>query len=234
MRIIINEKTINRNRLIAQVTMISGLAVLAGGMYVSFQMPDQFYLSLVALLLGFILSQIGIYFSNRWARRPRPDEQIDQSLKGLDDKYSIYHYKTPSSHLLVGPAGIWAIFPKHQRGTITFEKERWKQRGGGMLMTYLKVFAQEGLGRPDLEMIGVIESLEKYFAKILPDEDISQISAALVFTHPEVVIDIDNEQDLPAATIPVNKLKDLIRKSAKNKPISLSVVKILQEALPQN
>ena len=234
MRIIINEKTINRNRLIAQVTMISGLAVLAGGMYVSFQMPDQFYLSLVALLLGFILSQIGIYFSNRWARRPRPDEQIDQSLKGLDDKYSMYHYKTPSSHLIVGPAGIWAIFPKHQRGTITFEKGRWKQRGGGMLMTYLKVFAQEGLGRPDLEMIGVIESLEKYFAKILPDEDISQISAALVFTHPEVVIDIDNEQDLPAATIPVNKLKDLIRKSAKNKPISLSVVKILQEALPQN
>jgi len=234
MRIIINEKTINRNRLIAQVTMISGLAVLAGGMYVSFQMPDQFYLSLVALLLGFILSQIGIYFSNRWARRPRPDEQIDQSLKGLDDKYSMYHYKTPSSHLIVGPAGIWAIFPKHQRGTITFEKGRWKQRGGGMLMTYLKVFAQEGLGRPDLEMIGVIESLEKYFAKILPDEDISQISAALVFTHPEVVIDIDNEQDLPAATIPVNKLKDLIRKSAKNKPISLSVVKILQDALPQN
>lgn len=234
MRIIVNEKTINRNRRIAQVTMISGLAILAGGMYVSFQMPEQFYLSLIALLLGFILSQIGIYFSNRWARRPRPDEQIDQSLKGLDDKYSMYHYKTPSSHLLVGPAGIWAIFPKHQRGTITFENGRWKQRGGGMLMTYLKVFAQEGLGRPDLEMIGVIESLEKYFAKILPDEDISQISAALVFSHPEVVIEIDHDQDLPAATIPVNKLKDLIRKSAKNKPISLSVVKKLQEALPQN
>ena len=83
MNIIINETLIKRNAKIAQFSMIGGLIVLAGGMVLSFS-PNYaryFYLSLLALLFGFILSQIGIYFTNRFGRRPRPDEQLNQALK---------------------------------------------------------------------------------------------------------------------------------------------------------
>jgi hypothetical protein len=233
MKIITNESLINRNRRIAQITMMAGLLVLAGGMFISFRMPDQFGLSLAALLLGFLLSQVGIYFSNRWGRRPRPDEQINQSLKGLDDKYAIYHYKTPASHLLVGPAGLWTILPKHQRGTITYENGRWKQKGGGILMGYLKVFAQEGLGRPDVDIVSEIEGLEKYFEKLMPEEEIPIIQPALVFTHADVDIQIDTDAELPAPTIPLAKLKDLIRKSAKSKPISTTKAQEIKELLPK-
>ena len=94
-----NEKLIRRNARIAQVSMIGGLLILAGGMFVSFRYQDQFAITLGALLVGFLLSQVGIYFSNRWARRPRPDEILDQSLKGLDNKFTMYHYTTQVSHL---------------------------------------------------------------------------------------------------------------------------------------
>jgi hypothetical protein len=229
MNIYRNEKVIKRNARIAQFATLGGLAVLAGGMFISFRYPEQFAISLGALLLGFILSQVGIFYSNRWGRRPRPDELIDQSLKGLDKKYALYHYVTPVSHLLVGPSGIWILLPYYQRGTITFAKGRWQQKGGNL---YLKIFAQEGLGRPDLEVSGETASLHDYLKKRLPEEEIPPVQAALVFTNPKVSIDIPEEEQPPAEAIAIKDLKELIRKSGKGKGLTMDKVKILQNALP--
>jgi hypothetical protein len=222
MNIETNEKLIRRNARIAQIAMFAGLIVLVGGMILSFRNPELFSLSLIALILGFTLSQIGIYFGNRWGRRPRPDELLNQALKGLDGRYTIYHYKTPTAHLLIGPSGVWALFPRNQRGTITFSKGRWHQSGGGLVMSYLKLFAQEGLGRPDLEIQNDFDKLEKYLKNVLGDENIPPMNAALVFTSDKAVIDIaeDGEQP-PIPTLALGKLKDHLRKFAKTKPISL-------------
>lgn len=232
MFIVTNDKLVKRNRLIAQVTMIGGLVVLIGGMVVSFQMPEQISLSFGALLVGFILSQVGIYFSNRWGRRPRPDELLNQALKGLDQKYRLYHYETPAAHLLVGPAGIWALFLYHQRGTITFEKGRWRQKGGGLMMNYLKIFAQEGIGRPDLEIQSEISGLKRHLEKYLAAEQIPEIQAAMVFTNDRVELKIDEEANPPAITVTLGKLKELLRKQAKNKPVSMTTIDAIQAILP--
>ena len=231
MKIIKNEKMIKRNARIAQFTMLAGLAVLAGGMYYSFRYPEQVAVSLGALMLGFLFSQIGIFFMNRWGRRPRPDEQIDQALKGLDKKYTLYHYASPTSHLLVGPAGVWVLKPHHQRGIISYENNRWRQRGGGLALQYLKIFAQEGLGRPDLEVLHEIERMQNYLGKEIPDENVPPIQAALVFTHPDVKIEISEDAQPPAVTVPLSKLKDLIRKSAKAKSISQEKTQLINDAL---
>ena len=231
MNIETNEKLIRRNARIAQVSMISGLVVLVGGMILSFRNAEQFGLSLAALILGFILSQIGIYYGNRWGKRPRPDELLNQALKGLDGKYTLYHYLTPVSHLLIGPAGIWILLPKSQRGTITYGKGRWRQRGGGLMMNYLKIFAQEGIGRPDLEIQAEASSLEKFLKGRLEDENIPAINAALVFTNDKVDLQISEEENPPAATLALSKLKDHIRKFAKGKPISLDKAQEIQTAI---
>jgi hypothetical protein len=231
MNIIRNEKLIKRNARIAQFTMIAGLAVLAGGMYYSFRYPEQFGVSLGALMLGFLFSQVGIFFMNRWGRRPRPDEQIDQALKGLDKRYTLYHYTSPVSHLLVGPAGVWVLKPQHQRGVISYERGRWRQRGGGLALQYLKIFAQEGLGRPDMEVLQEIERIQKYLDKALPEETVPPIRAALVFTHPDVQIEMPEDAQPPAETVPLGKLKDLIRKSAKAKSLSQEKNKLVTDAL---
>ncbi|MCC7130085.1 MAG: hypothetical protein IT297_06760, partial [Anaerolineae bacterium] len=185
-------------------------------------------LSLLALLFGFILSQLGIYYSNRWGRRPRPDELLDGALKGMDKKYSLYHYSSPVNHLLIGPAGMWALFPYYQRGTIVYDKNRYKQRGGNL---YLKIFAQEGLGRPELDVAAAKDSLQAFLKKRFPDEEFPPADALLVFTNPEVNLAIADDAEPPAPAVKLKDLKELIRKSAKSKPVSLEKIKLLEEAL---
>jgi hypothetical protein len=227
MEISTNDRLIKRNARIGQITSITGLVVLAGGMFISFTRPEMFSISLVALLVGFGLSQVGIYFGNRWGRRPRPDEVLNAALKGLDGRYSLYHYTTPTSHLLVGPAGVWVLMPRHQAGTITYDegKKRWKQKGGNL---YLKIFAQENLGRPDLEVGSEIHAVASALEEQLGEEKIPDVQAALVMTNEKCEVDADNA---PAPTLEVKKLKDFIRKTAKSKPISLDLVKEIQSSL---
>ncbi len=94
-------------------------------MYLSFTQPELFTYSLIALLLGFTLTQIGMSMGNKFGRSPRPDEKLDAGLKGLQNEFVMYHYTTPASHLLVGPAGVWVVKPYHQRGQVEFKKNRW-------------------------------------------------------------------------------------------------------------
>jgi hypothetical protein len=228
MKIITNEPLIRRNQRIGQVTTIASLVILAGGLYLSFQKTQQLLsFSFLALLVGFILSQVGIFFGNRWGRRPRPDEQLNTGLKGIDDKYTLYHFVTPVSHLLLGPAGIWILLTYPQGGTITYQKGRWRQKGGNW---YLKLFAQEGLSRPDLDVASGIENLQRYFKKHLPDTELPPAQVALVFTNEKAAIDVD---DAPNPTLRIDKVKDFIRKKAKENPLSVSVIQQIAEVLPQ-
>lgn len=216
MNIICNEQLIQRYRRIANITNLLGMAVLVGGLYITFALPEMINYSFLALAIGYILTQVGIYLMTRYGRSPRPDELIDTALKGLDKRYSIYHYSSPVPHLLVGPAGIWVLLPKYQRGKITYERNRWRQSGGLGLM-FSKIMAQEGIGRPDLDIEAELRNLNKYINKNLPDADLPDPEAVLIFTNPDADIQIE---DAPTPTIPIRKLKEFIRKKAKNKNLS--------------
>jgi hypothetical protein len=217
MKIIKNEKLIKRNSKIGQYTSLGALAVLGIGMYISFTQPELFIWALAALLAGFTLTQIGMYFGNRWGRSPRPDEKLDAGLKGLPGDFSIYHWTTPVAHLMVGPAGIWVLMPYHQRGQVSYRKNRWKISGGGFLQNYMRLFGQEGLGRPELEAEAEIKSLRKSLAAEMDEDEIPEINAALVFTADG--IDIDAE-DAPLPGLPLKRLKEFMRSKAKEKPIT--------------
>ena len=232
MNIATNDKLVKRNRRVAQIASISGLVVLIGGMVISFQRQDLLNISFASLIAGFVLSQIGIYFTNRWGRSPRPDELLNQALKGLDSKYAMYHYLTPVSHLLVGPAGVWILMPRNQRGTISLYKGRWRHSGGGFVQAYLKLFGQESLGRPDLEMQNDIANLQKYLEKKWSEgNSLPDIRAAVVFTNEQVDIQIGDDETPPAPTLQLSKLKEFIRKTAKNSPLSLAKVDQIQRII---
>ena len=223
MKVITNEKLIKRNSRLGQIATIAGLLVLVGGMFISFRYPNYAGFSWIALLVGFALSQLGLYFGNRWGRHPRPDELIDQGLKGLNEQYSLYHYTTPVAHLLVGPSGLWVIMPYYQVGKIVYEKGRWKQKGGGFMQRYLRAFAQEGLGRPDLEGPAEAQTINRFIRKRLPEDvELPEANIALVFTNEKAELEID---DAPILTLPIKKLKESIRKSAKEKPLSPDLIR---------
>jgi len=228
MKIIKNEKLIKRNGMIGNWTSMAALVVLGVGMYISFRRTDLFIYSLFALLIGFTLTQIGMYMGNRYGRSPRPDEKLDAGLKGLQNDFVMYHYTTPVSHLLVGPAGVWVVMPYHQRGQVTFENNRWRMKGGGFLQSYMRIFGQEGLGRPDIEMENEINSLKKYLSKKMEESKIPEINALMVFTNENV--DIEGE-DSPMPAIKLKQVKDFMRQKAKEKKLPAETLNALRAAL---
>jgi hypothetical protein len=235
MRIIKNEKLIERNGKIGNWINFASLAVLGIGMYFSFSStqsnpkPEFFTYSVVCFVVGFIMMQIGLYMGNRWGRSPRPDEKLDAGLKGLHSEFNMYHFSSPVSHLLVGPSGVWALLPYHQRGNISFKKNRWKMKGGGFLQGYMRIFGQENLGRPDLDAENEMQTLQKFFAKKLGESAVPEIKSILVFTTDEVELDA-GESPIPAMKL--KQLKEFIRRSGKNNRIlSSEQIKTLTDAL---
>ncbi len=230
MKIIKNEKLIQRNGKIGSILSLAALAVLGLGMYISLVRQDLFTYALIALIVGFIMTQIGMYLGNRFGRRPRPDEKLDAGLKGLPGDYTMYHYATPASHLLVGPAGVWLLMPYHQRGQVVFKKNRWQMSGGGFIQSYMRIFGQEGLGRPDVEIDKEAGSLQKFLAKRMDGAELPEIKPAIVFTSDEVEIEHEGAE-IPA--LKIKQLKDFLRQKAKEKPIGQMQLTAVKAALPQ-
>ena len=229
MKIITNEKLIKRNSTIGNWTSLSALVVLGAGMFLSLKRPDLFIYALLALLLGFTLTQIGMYMGNRYGRRPRPDEQLDSGLKGLPGDYTMYHFQTAASHLLVGPAGVWVLMPYHQRGQVVFKKNRWQMSGGGFMQSYMRIFGQENLGRPDIEIENETDRLQRFFAKHLEESQIPEIKPLLVFTSDAVEV---NAEDAPVPAMKLKQVKDFLRQKAKERPISALQLAAVKETLP--
>jgi len=226
MKVITNDKLIKRNGRLGQLATIAGLLILVGGMVVSFLNPNYAGFAWIALFVGFALSQIGLYFGNRWGRHPRPDERLNEGLKGLNEQFSLYHYMTPAAHLIVGPSGLWVLMPYYQQGKIIFEKGRWKQKGGGFMQRYLRVFAQEGIGRPDVEAPAEASAVNRYIHKKLPDLQVPEANVALVFTSEKAELEVDGA---PIPTVPLKKLKEVIRKSAKEQPLSTDLIREINQ-----
>jgi len=156
MKIIRNEKLIKRNAQIGGWVTLAAMLLLLGGLFVNLRnlagaTEQSFYITMIAFVGGFVLMQVGLYLGKRFGGRPRPDETLDAALKGLPNDYTIYHFTTPVAHLLVGPAGVWALLPYRQRGLITYNKNRWRINNGGFAQNYMSVFGQEGIGRHYLE-----------------------------------------------------------------------------------
>jgi hypothetical protein len=228
MKIIKNEKLIKRNAQIGSWTSLAALIVLGGGMYLSFTKPELFMYSLLALLLGFTLTQVGMYLGNKFGRSPRPDEKLDAGLKGLPNEFVMYHYTTPVSHLLVGPAGLWVVMPYHQRGRVAFQKNRWRMSGGGFLQGYMRIFGQENLGRPDFEIDSEIRSLKKHLLKHMDESETPEIDALMVFTNEDVEI---NAEGSPIPAIKLKQLKDFIRQKAKERKLPAETLNKIKTVL---
>lgn len=230
MKTIKNEKLIKRNGKIGQWTSLGALLVLGLGMYISFNRTDLFLYSIAALLIGFTMTQIGMFMGNRYGRSPRPDEKLDAGLKGLQNEFVMYHYMAPASHLLVGPAGLWVLLPFHQRGQVVYKKNRWKMSGGGFLQSYMRIFGQESIGRPDIEMNSEINALKKHLAKHMDEAEIPEINGIMVFTNDEVEID---SGDATITVLKMKEMKNFFRQKAKEKPITSTQLAAVKAALPE-
>jgi hypothetical protein len=130
-------------------------------------------------------------------------------------------------HLLVGPAGVWLLLPFPNKGKVVYNerKQRWEKIGGNL---YLRLFAQDTLGRPDKDIERGLRTLQKDLSRI-PEVKLPKLRAALVFTEEKAEVDAENA---PYPTLHALQLKKLIRKEAKgDQSLPAATVKTIQDHL---
>lgn len=235
MQIIRDEVLIQKRKKIGQITSVLGLLVLFGGMAVymfgqkmGISMQMIVYIPFIALLLGFILSNIGIYFMNQWGRSPRPDQIIDTNLKGLGKEFKIYHFVMPVPHLMLTPKGLIPLVVKNEPGNYTVDGEKWRQRFS--IMRVLRFMGQEGLGNPTREARYQADQVIKYLAKNYSGAEQIPVLPVIVFLAENVNL-AAGETEIPVMR--AAKLKGYLR-SLEGKSLSQQEYKQLEELLDRH
>ena len=127
MRHFINSRVPRRYARLSRGLTYGGLAIMVLGVIGSFQGTYPQNLIFAAFFLGLIVFQLGVPLRNRWDRTPRADQMLDSALKGLDDRYTVFHYCLGARHALFGPKGSFAITPRGEEGLIEYQDEAWYQ-----------------------------------------------------------------------------------------------------------
>lgn len=205
MRTFRNDKFIQRRANVGRYVSLFGLGVLILGLIISFTTPELIGVSFLTLIVGFIASQIGIYYGNRYARLDRPDEVLAKALKGFDDRYTLYQYATPAGNVLLTPNACYVFAIKLQSGLIVYKDGKWRHDVGWK--RFFRAFAQEGLGNPVNDVQLEVNTLKRHLDRHLPGVDVP-LQAVIVFGHDRATIDA-NESPVPA--LHVKKLKDWLR-----------------------
>jgi len=259
MKIYRNVAEIKRKESLGRRITLGGLAVLFVGLLASFTPswfpPDQpaanglvafiqsywAYISFGSLALGFLASNIGSYYINRFAPRrwsntnriARPDELIESNLKGFDDKYGLFLWSLPNApYLLAGPMGIQIFVVRGDKGQVNVSGDSWKEPFSvGRIFT---AFTREGLGNPGRE----VEETKQKVRELLQQGEANKklaigagnvpIDGAVVFVHPDVKLQLDNPT---ISVVPVVQLKKVVRTTTKGQQLSSNDVRALVDYL---
>ncbi|MEJ5198924.1 MAG: hypothetical protein WHX53_08380 [Anaerolineae bacterium] len=188
MQVTKNEKFIRRRNRLGIYASLAGLAVLVGGFIVSLQQnQDLLWVSLVAIIVGFILAQFGNYSLRRWGRMPRPDQVIETALKGFDDRYHYYAWALPWPYVLLSPQGVHLFIVRDHTGEISVHGAEWKSKFSvGKLLT---AFFQEGLGNPTIEAQDAANRLLAWIKARLPEFS-GSVQPVIVFIDPRAKLQV--------------------------------------------
>src|SRR2546421_11254540 len=102
MRILTNDKFIAQRARIGNILVFVGLGALVIALITNFLTTSNptavysLYISLGAMLVGLIATLIGGPIVRRFARTPRADQIIAESIKGFDDRYHLYAWTLPA------------------------------------------------------------------------------------------------------------------------------------------
>lgn len=226
MRVIRNERHISVRGSVGQYAALGGLAILLLGLVISFVRPNWSMPLLVSMVVGFTLSVVGGYFTDRYAGSLARHNALEEVLKGLDYRHTLLQYVLPADHVLLHPGGCTCFVVKAQGGKVSYEQEKWTHQERGKFFRVL--VGQERLGTPHLEAQRQVESLKRYLEQRLDNADQFPVRSAVVFVNEEVQLEA-NESPVP--TFYRKKVKDWLRGPGNLRPLPEDVQQRLAGAL---
>ncbi len=228
MKVVTNEKLVESRAKLGKRASLIGLLILVAGFVVSLLSPTLFYVSLGCLVVGFLISNVGVYNANLWLREPRADQVLSKGLKGFSNKYTLFNYTGPVPHAVVGPSGVVVFVAKSQEGRIIAKGKRWRQPFS--LRRLIGFFGNEPLGNPTKDLEAVTERVRKFNAKALPDTEVP-VYGAIVFSSPNVELELQNV-DVPVLT--EKQLKGYMRNLPKGEVLTPEQRRTLMQAYQGN
>ncbi len=230
MKTITNEKFIKRRVQLARRTSLIGMGVLIAGLVASFN-QQYYYLSLPALVIGFILANISAFNANRYLKEPRPDQALTKALRGFDNNFRLFNYCVPIAHVLLTPSRLYTLTVKLQDGQIRKEGGRWRR--DFKLRRLLFFFNEEALGNPTRDARDEAARMHQALQKVLGDAT-PPVEPLIVFTHPNVQLQVvesapGENGDVPALTS--GDLKKFLRAQPKGTPFPAEMRRQLAELL---
>lgn len=231
MKLVRNDKHISRNKLIGKLLTFASLGILGLGLYFAFQKEGTMILySYICLIVGFLLTQIGLNFVNRYGRSPRYDEIFGTAFEKLRHEYTYFVYSTPLPMLLMGPCRIWMPIPVNATGELSYQNGKWVHKTRNRIQ---KMMGQDSVGKPDKEVAEASAMLSKFLnEKGIPTEMHPELKPIMVVYLKETQLG-----DVSTAPYPVVAMEDLKRyirrvdRETCTDPISPEAAARLQQAL---
>jgi hypothetical protein len=229
MQIVANDKHIRSRKKVGERAPFAGLIFLAGSMVLIFLKPEWIWGTMALVWLGFLISLMGSYLGDRYVGPNAHHKRVPEALKGMDNSYTLLMYQLPAPFVLVEPGGLTVITVRSHAGQIVYDAEgRWRQK---QKMGLLRRFAgQESLGRPhqlaEMERQEVLKALKK----ILPEGVEVPVRSVLLFTAPNVELQV-HEETIPVPALRAAELKRWLRRNPLKPQLVGETQAVLREAL---
>jgi hypothetical protein len=217
MKVYVDRKKIGTRAELSNLASIGGLVLLLGSVLLPLflaKIPKIANISFLLMVVGLGTAMVGIFYANRWVRRPRPEDLLDKSLKSLADSYHLYHYPAlPADHLLLTPNGVVLLETIGLAGNFSYKGGRWRE--AMTIGRALRSIVEEHVGDPIKSALRSETVLRERLAKVV--EDTLPIKPVVVFVHPNAELEVEN------AAIPV------VRGEKLKKQVTIDAPRLEQE-----
>ncbi|MBN2555956.1 MAG: hypothetical protein JXA97_08460 [Anaerolineales bacterium] len=175
---------------LGKFAIFAGLALLGYGFYISLK-RDASTVSLLIILasVGTVITQVGSILFAKYGQKPRPDQVLDESLKGLSSSHALFHYALNTDHALLGPAGAVAVIAYQVNGTVIYEKDGYYVRGGGGLFGGGRKKKLRGIEKT---VMREARELDKVLRWAFPDRDDIEVQPLVIFVNENVKVEADS------------------------------------------
>ena len=203
MKVYIDRQKINARSQLANGASIGGLLLLLASVLVPLFVQGLARFSWIMMVLGLGIAMLGIYYANRWVRKPRPEESLDKALKAFDDHYHLYHYPAslPCDHILLTPNGLIAMDVVNLNGSFFYRQGRWKE--AMTIGRALRYIVEERVEDPVTFSAAMSQELGRRIEDELKGKAAVPIKTLTVFSHPGAELEIEG------ASIPACKIEKL-------------------------
>lgn len=210
MQVAVNEAHIARRKQYGRIGSMVGIGMLGLGFFLSITdrvltIPGvgEYPALLLAYLLlfpGLLIFNFGRYNAIRWGVSPREDELITAALKGLDNRYHLYHYLpqvSKAEHFMIGPGGILLFEVRQQEGEIQISGDRWSRKSS--LGALVRGVAEGSVGNPARDIEANTAAMRAFLASRVGDALANEveIEGVALFVNPRVKLTIDGDPSVP-------------------------------------